>query len=346
MAVVLGGQAATAESYTAHVHEAPGGGDMKMFAVGAGDNGMMTGNTFGSGVPDQAWYVTATGNRSMHPAGWYESHIEDSWGATYHGGYGKQTQGGPSRGLLWVGGNPVPTNLHPTGYDESRVDGIWDQTQVGNVKGTIACPQCGFTETQHAGLWRRTPGSFMRLHSTTHERTYALATGGSQHVGFGYHRGDGSQNALYWPSDTSMAINLRPSQSWASIAQAISGNLQGGSASAPGEWEHATIWSGTPGSAIDLNPDATFISSRIRAMRNGTQVGSAIPLSDHNRQQAIAWHGNAPTWINLHARLPFPYNLGQSIATDIDAQGNIVGYVMNLSGTNPSYYKPVVWIRS
>jgi hypothetical protein len=316
----------------------------QFYVSGAGDNGMMTGYLSISGGTKPI-YMTNSGFKDMTPAGWFGGQILDSWGATYHAGYGKLTETASSRALFWVGAGPA-VNLHPAGaeYEGSVAMAVAGDRQAGSVSGVIPCEDCGFTSIQHACVWTRTAASFRRLHSTTHQDTRAWATDGTHYVGYGTHRGDSSTNALLWMNDTSMAINLRPSQSTYSSAFGVWGSQQGGAYIGPATsgHTHAVIWNGTPGSAMDLHPGPAFLTSQIEVVRSGTQAGWGS-VASANRAQAIAWHSNAATWINLHARLPAMYQTWSSYATDIDGQGNIVGQVQS---PDLQEVRPVVWLRS
>jgi hypothetical protein len=306
---------------------------------------MMTGSVVDIDNHIFAAYRTSTGFRLMHPTGgWTMSRIEDSWGSTYHCGYGAPPAGN-SRALFWVGAG-APTNLHPAGaeYASSLAHGGGGQLQVGNVGGAIDCAECGITGMDdHACVWNRTAVSFRRLHSLTHRETIAWGTDGTKIVGSGTHRGDGSINAILWNTTTSIGVNIRPSGSTSSRAFSVWGNQQGGyfTSAATAGLQHACIWAGSAASAIDLNPNATFQSSRVTTVRNGLQVGAASPISNPSRNQAIGWHGSAATWINLHSRLPAMYQTWNSSADGIDQLGNIVGSV-----SSGSLIRPCVWIRS
>jgi hypothetical protein len=342
--VVMAAGSAFAENYTAAVYSVPTG-YVRMFVEGAGDNAMMTGVAFGASGEEHAVYRTSTGFKILHPSGWLLSRIEESWGSTYHSGYGAPP-GGNLRALFWVGGG-APVNLHPAGaeYSSSYAFGGGGQLQVGKVDGNINCAECGVTTSEHACVWSRTAASFKRLHTLTHKETKAWGTDGTKIVGSGLHRGDGSLNALLWNSATSMGINIRPSGSTGSLAYCVGGNQQGGfyTSAATGGSLHACLWTGTAASALDLNPNGTFQSSYIRAVRAGLQVGFASPISNPNRNQAIAWHGSAASWINLHARLPAIYQTWGSVAEGIDNLGNVVGYVSSPEGGE---IRPCVWRRS
>jgi hypothetical protein len=93
---------------------------------------------------------------------------------------------------------------------------------------------------------------------------------------------------------------------------------------------------------VNLNPNGVFRGTRITAIKGNVQVGYGTSITTPNRNQAILWHGQASTWTNLHAKLPYPYNLWNSYPVDIDPQGNIIGFISQLSDIQP---RPVVWYR-
>jgi hypothetical protein len=334
---------AMAETYTAKIYGVPSG-FLQMFVFGAGDNGLMSGYVTNGSIRE-AGYLTNSGFKNMHPAGWYSSEIADSWASTYHCGSGRTASGSPQRALFWLGGGAA-VDIHPAGaeYLASEAYGGGGQQQVGWVVGSIACDQCGFTTVGHAGTWSRTAMSFARLHSTTHENTVARGTDGTTQVGYGTNRTDNSKNALLWKGPGTFSTNIRPSGSIESVANSVWGNQQGGYFVGMGtnSKRHAVIWSGTAASAVDIHP-SVFEHSHVNAVRNGLQVGYGNPLSTPTRNQAIAWHGNAGTWINLHSKLPYPYNLWSSSATGIDNLGNVTGYITAPSGPE---IRPVIWLRS
>jgi hypothetical protein len=344
-ALGLAGGSALAETYTAQIYAVPAGYAL-MYVFGGGDNKMMSGYVQTASGPPQAAYRTSTGTKIMHPTGWYASHINDSWGSTYHCGSGSLTPVSSDHALFWLGGGAA-VDMHPAGaeYSWSEAVGGGGQLQAGSVQGSINCAVCGISMTRHAGMWSRTAASFQRLHSNTHTNTFARSTDGFRFVGGGVHRTDGSYNALIWDNSSSNARNLRPSMSTFSVANSTFSTEQGGYFVGPstGGHGHAVLWKGTAASAVDLNPNATFSVSEVKAVRSGLQVGSATPLTTPSRTQAIAWHGTAGSWINLHSKLPAPFNLWHSYAEGIDEMGNITGFILNPAATDA---RPVVWVRS
>lgn len=84
---------------------------------------------------------------------------------------------------------------------------------------------------------------------------------------------------------------------------------------------YAVLWTGSAGSAVDLHP-AGFASSVAKRVHNGHQVGYGqyADLTQH----ALVWNGTAASVVDLHPFLPAGYP--SSVATGIDAAGNVVCY--------------------
>jgi hypothetical protein len=337
---------ARAETYEAQIYGVPAGYDWMQVSgtSNTGDLNRFTMTGFAkptSASLPQACYLTNSGFRNMNPAGWVTSRIWDSWDNTYHVGAGSVMGAYPYRALFWIGGGPA-VNLHPSEYDSSEAFGGGGQQQVGYVEGEFMCPQCGFIPHQHAGVWTRTATSFKRLHATDHQFVRALGTDGIHQVGEGFNRTTGELNALLWNGPGSMAVNLHPAGYTASSASFTVGNLQGGYVKGPttGSRPHAAIWVGS-NAVTDVNPNATFSESRLVGMQMGFFIANGTPISTPTRTQAFAYWGNtASAWINLHARLPYPFIFWNSYAKDINAWGDVIGYI-----EKDGVRRPVMWVR-
>ena len=149
-----------------------------------------------------------------------------------------------------------------------------------------------------------------------------------------------SDRAVLWPNGSSAGVSLHPNSYDASGANSVDGNTQGGWGRISG-WTRALIWRGTAASVVNLTP-AQFEWAVVTCVRGNTQVGTGFPFTTPDRAQAIAWHGTANSWINLHFKLPYPFTFWSSYAEDIDANGNITGYVQSPDLT---ITRPVVWVR-
>jgi hypothetical protein len=333
----------SAENYQAVVYGYPAGFN-SMFVKGGGEDGLVSGYGPPSSQPgiEHAVYMTPQGARDMHPAGNFsKSYIFGSWGATYHVGAAFYTSDVNYKAFFWIGGG-AGINLHPAGdeYDGSQAMGGGGQLQAGFVTGEFFCSGCGQTISgNHAGMWSRTAASFSRLHAVNHRNTQALATDGQRQAGVGSDVTTNHVNGLLWNGPNSTAVNLHPAGYAESWINTIQGSKQGGWVSAELNGNtHAALWTSSAASMIDLNPSA-FVSSEVSFLRNGLQVGTG---STESRSQAVAWHGAAGTWINLHARLPAQFLYWNSFAKYIDSQGNIVGYITDQLGF---VARPVIWKR-
>jgi hypothetical protein len=326
--------AASAEVYNPLIYRVPNGYAW-MQVEGAGDNGVMSGFFRLAGTPngDRAGYLTPQGFKNMHPVGYTMSRIDDSWGG-YHCGAGMPGGTANLNALFWVGGETA-VNLHPGGpYSNSMAFAGAGQIQVGFV-------QMG--DETFAAAWSRTPISMRILPSQGYQHVVANSTDGVQHGGqganfFNHH------HALLWKTSFLAPVDLHPQEFMISAVTANSGNTQAGYAYQIDNKYRAMLWNGTAESHVNLHP-AGFDTSVVHGMRGDVQVGSGTVLLNGGgeRTQAIAWHGSAGSWIDLHSRLPAEFQGWHSVATDVDNNGNIVGYV-----ASPSWgmKRPVIWLRS
>ena len=85
---------------------------------------------------------------------------------------------------------------------------------------------------------------------------------------------------------------------------------------------------------VDLHP-AGFTNSYALGVSGGQQVG----YGDHadGTQHALVWTGTAASVVDLHTFLPAGYL--SSVATGIDAAGNIVGHAWS----NPDNHHAFLW---
>lgn len=343
----------SAQSFHATIYGPPSGfGGMLVSgtANGSGSPRVLMSGTFEptSGFP-QAGYMTNSGSRLMTPSGWLTAAINDSWGGTYHTGSGRSSVQSGSHALFWLGGN-AGVDLHPAGseYVSSEALGGGGQLQVGWVQGTFDCAQCNLYEGthRHAASWSRTSSSFQRVHAPHHATVVAWATNGSRIVGAGFERSTLELEALLWNSPGSNPVSLQPVGYMQSSARTIGdiGDgrvIQGGSIKgvATQDWPHAAIWFGSAASFRDLNP-SPFRNSEIVGIRNGFCIANGRAWTTQNRDQAFALSANTGAWINLHALLPYPFNLWNSFATDINEFGDVVGYI-----ERDGVKRPVIWLR-
>ena len=121
-----------------------------------------------------------------------------------------------------------------------------------------------------------------------------------------------------WHGTASSFVDLHPAGYRQSQVISVEGDLQFGSAEAPGYpfyWDHAGMWSGTAASWVDLNPSGAR-SSQIYDSRNGQQVGW-FSLADASERAGI-WYGTAASFVSLN---PPGAGGSEAFATDGVTQG-------------------------
>lgn len=173
----------------------------------------------------------------------------------------------------------------------------------GYVCGMDAGEQVGISAESPGGaaLWHGSQGTFVDLHPPGTAYSYAYATKGGQQVGIVTPSG-GSENyrAALWHGSNAWT-NLSPAGALRSGAQATDGTLQGGWVDFPfgnSYVRHATLWSGSAESALDLSPTGSQ-GSAVLGMSPGQQVGWARPVGMLAEHAAI-WSGSAQSVLDLH----------------------------------------------
>jgi probable HAF family extracellular repeat protein len=253
--------------------------------------------------------------------------------------------------LLWTGTAGSAIDLNPKGYIASSAYGVLGNQQVGSV--IIGTDEDG---PLHAIMWTGTAASCIDLHPVRFQESMALATNGSQQVGWGGSRRvgggtvvSGITHALLWYGTAKSVVDLNPKGLTWSKALDICGSQEVGYGIVNGKCyingsiidggvNHALLWFGSVSSCIDLNP-AGFASSEAVATNGIQQVGDGqpIPKPIHGRpfgsedyNHALVWNGAANKVVDLQRFLPKGFS--NSFATDINVQGEIVGYAYDRSG--------------
>ena len=330
------------DGWTAHVlAKAPGQSSTR--ATGAGALHIAAyGNAPGSYAPNQsrALLLGAEGYLDVTPVGFTGAVINDSSGLQHVGGAGAMGNY-PGSAWLWTELG-ASINLNPPNFSESEALGVGGGQQVGFVYHGGWCLECGLVMQRHATLWFGSANSMVQLHSSFANSTMATGTDGIQQVGQGAVGGGGYSHALLWKGPASTVIDLHPGPEYfISIANGVHDGEQAGSVSgvATGFWPHAALWTGTPTSFVDLNPPGCSMST-VCGVRDGMQVGWASPTGATWHDRAVAWQGTPESVIDLHSLLPAEFQTWNSSAEDIDAYGNIVGFV-----EVANVWNPVVWLR-
>lgn len=219
---------------------------------------------------------------------------------------------------LWSGASQSIVNLQPPAYagGYSIAYGVSGGQQVGWVQAFYWAPD---PETPtRAALWGGTAESFVDLHPPAHPSSTSVAHGasGGQQVGWVNHVADELYaRASLWNGTAESWVDLHPPYSpinpvyyRGSAALDVSDGQQVGYAWVAGEVEypHASLWSGTKESFVDLHPGSGPGSSRAYGVSGGQQVGY---VGNH----AGLWSGTAQSWVDLH-----PDGSMGSLALDID----------------------------
>ena len=170
-------------------------------------------------------------------------------------------------------------------------------------------------------LWAGTPESAIDLHPAQLHFPWsrAMGVGDGQQVGFVMN--PRTLHALLWTGAPESAVDLNPAGFSTSAAYGVSGGQQVGSG-LTGASEHALLWTGTAESVVDLHP-AGYRHSRALRVAGCQQVGLAVDPTTTNNH-AMLWTGTADSAVDLHSFLPPVWTM--SVATGIDADGNIVGW--------------------
>ena len=170
----------------------------------------------------------------------------------------------------------------------------------------------------HATLWNLTAASHTDLHpSAIYDSSAINGMGGNQQVGVvrsDFQFGNANTRAFLWKGTAASAINLHPANINAndyqsSNALATDGTQQVGivrGGATFGQY-HASLWSGTAASYVDLNPTNSVSaaqSSSASAIANGVEGGYAVVYKpgtfSNPRPHAYIWTGTAASGVDLH----------------------------------------------
>ncbi len=130
-----------------------------------------------------------------------------------------------------------------------------------------------------------------------------------------------------------VVVDLHPGTAYSS-ALGVAGGQQVGR-TFPGGADHASLWSGTAGSWVDLNPTGAA-NSIANGVGGGQQAGYAVVGSSY---RASLWSGTASSWVDLS-----PAGASDSAAYGVDAGKQVgnayfggIGHAGMWSGTSASW---------
>jgi hypothetical protein len=254
---------------------------------------------------------------SLHPHGFSSTECADTNGTTQVGRGRGPVTGGEYHALLWHGTADSVIDLHPTGFKSSEVNGGSGYPSADNK--------------YHALLWHGSPASVVDLHPSGFVESYAWDVSGASQVGWGTVPGPGPfdrYHAVLWNGTASSVVDLHPAGFDSSVANGVNGDVQVGVGFGPatGGNQHALLWRNSSAGYTDLHP-AGFTHSSAVAVAGKLQVGYASGPTTIGNDRAMAWRGNARSAIDLHSFLSQTgLSFSNSLATDVDSQGNIVGW--------------------
>ena len=293
-----------------------------------GSGGLAGGNIrVDSGINHAAMWSIYPDAIDLNPSGFETSDVR-GMSDTQQVGLGRNL-GGDTRALLWSGSAASAVDL---GAAEAL--GVADGRQVGGGYP----PGIG---DRHALLWSGTADSVVDLNPTGYSYSIARGIGDGQQVGNG-NTAAGKTHALLWLGTAASCIDLNPAGFLGSTARGVSGGQQVGEGQLEGgSGDHALLWSGTAASFVDLHPSG-WRETQAAAVCNSLQVGFGQEVSG-GPEHALLWSGTAESVVDLHSYIPGQYDYNYSVASDVDASGNVYGYGKHESGSGTS---ALVWWRA
>lgn len=220
------------------------------------------------------------------------------------------------------------TILHPVGAGSSGGYGVFGGSQVG------AYAQSG--GHFHATIWSGSPGSWIDLHPTNTDYSYAVGCYGNQQVGQAIGASTGNRtHAFLWSGTAASATDLNAIGLDSSVATATNGAAQVGygQGAVTGGLMHALLWGGSAASMVDLHP-AGYDDSSASGISALDQVGYARPTSS-NAYHAVRWQGSAGSAVDLN---PVGFTNTYGAGTDGLYQA---GY--GLGSATGSHYHALQW---
>jgi hypothetical protein len=200
----------------------------------------------------------------------------------------------------------------------------------------------------HALLWDAASGAVTDLHPGGNG-SVAFGVGGGKQVGYEL---KGEASAVLWSGSASSMVSLHPARGFdASVASATDGVSQVGYGGVDVQiyvekrgrrvrFNYALLWTGTAASFQTLD-SSSFRDTYATGVAGTTICGNGAigtPTGTITSRHALAWTGAEHTLTDLHAALPAGF--ASSLATGVDAQGNISGTATTATGVRHA----IVWV--
>ena len=281
------------------------------------------------------WPAGSSTGIDLHPFEIGDSAALDTSGQQQVGYANGPPTGFAPHAWLWNGDATGSVDLHPAGFwGDSIARATAGGQQVGNIN--FSNEKNPPVIIVHAALWSGSAESVVDLHPAIAgcDRSYGEDTDGVHQVGFcycstaenPYHR------ALLWQGSAASAVNLHPAEFTQSFAEGVAGDEQVGYAFGGDGYTRALLWHGSAESVISLHSDG-FLATSAYATNGIEQVGFGETATFPSTAHALRWSGTAESVFDLHSLLPEDFSEGNSVAYDIDAEGNIAGAAQRLDGS-------------
>lgn len=337
--LALSGFGASAQPYVAS-DRTPNGWIEGFFNGGGGSQGV----GFGSfpidvpGIPDArathafVWDNATQSHADLHPGDAWSGSFALSASGGQQVGFGFTS--GPNIALLWTGSAESYITLDTEGTTSTVANATDGFSQVGSAL-TRESPG-----ESRAFIWNGTAASGRELpFPAGFNASVASGVRGSAIVGTGDDE-NYFQAGLYWASDTSSPIVVRPQGFEETRLNDVGGGLALGSGyGTPTDFQrHAFLWDVTDiENGLDLHPtDPTYTFSEANAMlpasesfSGGVQVGIVAFENDNFEfiEHAAVWFGSAESFLDLHQSVvdALGPDFRFSRATGIGEDGTIYG---------------------
>lgn len=199
--------------------------------------------------------------------------------------------------------------------------------------------QVGFAELSgayRASLWSGTKASFVDLHPSGAENSFARGGFGTRQVGDAEY--SSVTKAVTWTGTAGSAVVLQPTGATSSSARGATATRQVGYAQFSGN-RHAGYWTGSAASWTDLHPAGSSGSEALAAHGDMIVGNFRVSSSPH----ACIWIGSTATPVrtDLHTFLPAGYS--QSSATAVFADATTIYVVGSAYNTTAERYEAVMW---
>ena len=301
--------------------------------------GQIVGASYSGAITQHAELLTAAGAVDLTPA-----ELTDATALGTNGvqqvGYAN-TSSGAGHAMLWTGTAASAVDLNPTNlsgitYSEALGTNGIQQVGRGNAAGLNYA-------NGDALLWAGTAASAVDLSTNTilYEDSEAVATDGTNQVGYGDYSFGNAPHALLWSGTAASLVDLNTNLNGITetYAYGVGGTQQVGQGksivNSDVVFQHALLWTGTATSAVDLNPTGYTASGAV-ATNGNTQIGWA---NNGANEDAMLWTGTAQSAVDLTPLLPSTVSWqgspstvtwGTSYAYSVDTSGNVYGVAQGL----------------